>query len=82
MVGKLLWLVLWRSEKARDEGERMLASVLNVSSVLAPMLAEPLGTEKWPEAAIFWRPSAQPRPTLAQSTLTQSQTHPPAEADS
>lgn len=55
VLGKLLWLVVWRSEKERDEGERMLASVLNVSNALEPMLAEPLGTERWPEAAIFWR---------------------------
>ena len=57
VLNKLLWLVLWRSEKARDEGERMLASVLNVSNALAPMLAEPLGMEQYPDASIFWQAS-------------------------
>ena len=57
VLHKLLWLVLWRNEKARDDGERLLAGVLNVSSALAPMLAEPLGTERWPEACVFFRTS-------------------------
>ena len=52
VLNKLLWLVLWRSERARNEGERMLAGVLNVSSALAPMLAEPLGNEGPPRGSV------------------------------
>lgn len=54
-LNKLLWVVLWRSERERDVGEGLLNSVLNVSRALAPLLAEPLATERWPEAAVFWK---------------------------
>lgn len=58
-LNKVLWLMLWRSDRERDAGERMLANVLNVSRVLEPVLAEPLSTERWPNASIYWSANAR-----------------------
>jgi hypothetical protein len=51
---KLLALVVWSGADEQVKGEAMLAEVLNVSVALAPYLREPLISERWPDATLFW----------------------------
>ena len=53
-LSKLMMLMVWRSVDDLRRGERLLSSVLNMSAALQPVLREPLLTEHWPDAALFW----------------------------